>query len=234
MTALKADSSVRLRHRNGGEAPSERARSVLTGSTNPASMSSRLRRRRFSALCKAFPGLADMSVIDLGGRPSMWEHLSVQPRQVVCVNIESHESVGDKITTVQADVCDIDLVRTLGTFDLAYSNSTIEHVGGHARRMEFARAIRAFAPRYWVQTPNRYFPIEPHAVFPGFQFLPTRVKMAVARHWPLSPLGSHGDLVEEILNIELLAATDLRFYFPEAKIWRERFLGVAKSLTVYV
>ena len=174
-----------------------------------------------------------MRVIDLGGRPSMWEQLPVRPRHVVCVNLERHDPIGSWVSTETGDVCDPGFVGGIGTFDLVYSNSTIEHVGGHARRIQFADAVRSFAPRYWVQTPNRYFPIEPHVVFPAFQFLPTRLKIAVAAHWPLSPLGTHGDLVEEILDIELVSLTDLRFYFPGARIWKERVAGLTKSLTAY-
>ncbi len=210
-----------------------RMQDALTGGNNPLSISSRLRRHRFEALLRAFPDLADMSVVDLGGRPSMWQQLPVRPRRVVCVNFEAHESPGDWLLTVQGDACDFPAIERLGPFDLAFSNSTIEHVGGHARRVEFANAIRSLASRYWVQTPNRYFPVEPHAVFPAFQFLPIRLRASVARRWPLSPLGNDGDLIDEILSIELLSATDLRFYFPEARIWRERVAGLTKSLSAY-
>lgn len=216
---------------------SERAkkglRDALTGGRTPSSVSSRLRRHRFAALCRIFPDLAEMRIIDLGGRPSMWEQMPTRPRHVLCVNLEPHEPVGNWVSTVTGDVCDPGFVGELGTFDLAYSNSTIEHVGGHRQRVQFAEAVRSLAPRYWVQTPNRYFPIEPHVVFPGFQFLPTRVKVAVARRWPLSPLGTHGDLLEEVLGIELVSLTDLRFYFPDAAIWKERVAGATKSLTAY-
>lgn len=58
-------------------------------------------------------------------------------------------------------------------FDLVYSNSVIEHVGGHARSCDFAGMVKTLARRHWgVQTPYRYFSIEPHWLFPGLQFLP--------------------------------------------------------------
>ncbi len=37
----------------------------------------------------------------------------------------------------------------------------------------------------WVQTPYRYFPIEPHWIFPGFQFLPLSARTEISRRWPL-------------------------------------------------
>ena len=75
---------------------------------------------------------------------------------------------GDKI----GDACDP--VGAVGgrSFDLVYSNSVIEHVGGHQRRELFAQAVRDLAPSHWVQTPYRYFPLEPFWLFSAFQFLP--------------------------------------------------------------
>lgn len=153
------------------------------------------------------------------------------PAEVVCMNLEAHEPVPEQaVVTVQGDACNLADVQMLGRFDLVYSNSAIEHVGGHAKRKQFANAVRAAADRYWVQTPNRYFPVEPHAVWPGFQFLPVRARRYVAERWPLSPLGTDDDLTEEILSIDLLSTSALRHYFPEAAIWRERFAGLTKSL----
>ena len=206
-------------------------RRQLTGPDGSRSLSAALRRRRARAMLEAFPDLAEMRVVDVGGRPATWEAAEVRPSSVVCVNIEdAPPDRGGWLRCVAGDVCDLGFVESLGSFDLVYSNSTIEHVGGHARRVVFAEAVRKLAPRYWVQTPNRYFPVEPHAVFPAFQFLPVSARRAIAQRWPLSPLGTDGDLLDEILSIELLSATELRWYFPEARIWKERVAGMTKSL----
>lgn len=205
-------------------------RDALT-SAHPRSLSSALRRRRYEWLLAVFPDLEEMRVLDLGGRPNHWLGHDVVPSQVVCLNLEAWDPLPDgPVTMVQGDACDVDVVRRLGLFDLAFSNSVIEHVGGHDARLRFADAVRAAAERYWVQTPNRYFPIEPHAVWPGFQFLPVTARRYVAERWPLSPLGTEGDLTDEILGIDLLSATMLRHYFPEAAILRERVAGLTKSL----
>src|SRR3954449_3086576 len=57
-----------------------------------------------------------------------------------------------------------------GEFDVAFSNSVIEHVPPELQS-SFAAEVARVAKRYFVQTPNRYFPIEPHYQLPLFQFL---------------------------------------------------------------
>lgn len=105
-------------------------------------------------------------------------------------------------------------------FAIAYSSSVIEHIEP-ADRPRFAAELRRVAGRYLVQTPNRWFPVEPHALLPGFQFLPRALRR---RLWPLGV--SQGPFED----IRLLDAAELRRLFPDAVIVRERFGGMTKSL----
>jgi SAM-dependent methyltransferase len=107
-----------------------------------------------------------------------------------------------------------------GSFEIAYSNSLVEHLDP-TDRQRFADEIRRVAVRYWIQSPNRYFPIEPHVLLPGFQFLP---ESARRRLWGL---GMPRTPYEQI---ELLSAAELHRLFPDALILRERFAGLTKSL----
>src|SRR5262245_1233581 len=100
-----------------------------------------------------FP-LADMTVVDLGGTPSWWERAPVRPQHVTIVNLTAPEPAPPWITQYQADACTFE-----GAFDLVLSNSVLEHVGGHAQRCRFAETVQALAPKHWIQTPYRYFPI---------------------------------------------------------------------------
>jgi SAM-dependent methyltransferase len=107
-----------------------------------------------------------------------------------------------------------------GSFDVAYSNSLVEHLDP-ADRPRFAAEVRRVAGRYWVQTPNRYFPVESHVLLPGFQFRP---EGAQRRLWRLGMPRTPYE------RIELLSAAELRQLFPDAVILRERFAGLTKSL----
>jgi len=200
-------------------------RDLLVSEDNETSLASRARRRRWDELLLSFPDLSDLTVVDLGGRPAAWRGSPVMPRSIVYVNLEPLEPVSsDHERVVTADACTVD---DIGSFDLVYSNSTIEHVGGHERRLEFADTVRKLGERYWVQTPYRYFPVEPHMVFPFAQFLPTPARVSVCRHWKPSYIAADP---HEVMSIDLLGLTELRAYFPEATIVKERFAGLVKSL----
>src|SRR3954451_6780005 len=89
------------------------------------------------------------------------------------------------------------------------------------------RFVHLLAPRHWVQTPYRYFPIEPHWIAPGMQFLPVRARAGIARRWPLAHVRSANlrDALTGVLWTELLDRSQMRFYFPESKILSERLAG---------
>jgi SAM-dependent methyltransferase len=108
-----------------------------------------------------------------------------------------------------------------GEFDVAYSNSVIEHVVDPAERARFAAEIRRVGRRYFVQTPNRWFPVEPHSLLPLVHWLPRRIGRRLWR------LGVSDDPFDET---RLLGPRELQRLFPDARIVRERFGPLTKSL----
>lgn len=208
-------------------------RSVFTASS-PGSLTARTRARRWEIFRQKFPDLSGMRVLDLGGTVQTWTNAPLRPGEVLVVNLKRQDSSVEWITTMAGNACDLPAEVTAQEFDLVYSNSVIEHVGGHAQREAFARTVREGAPRYWVQTPYRYFPIEPHWIFPGFQFLPVNARAAVARSWKLghrrAPAHPAGAAVANVLDVELLSKAEMRHYFPDAELLDEPFLGLTKSL----
>lgn len=202
----------------------------------PDSLGQRNRQRRWAWLCEEFPGIESMSVIDLGGTVEAWLRAPVRPASVHVVNLEAQpKDTPDWLTAEQGDACTLPASLDGAAFDLVFSNSVIEHVGGHARRQAFADSVHALADAYWVQTPYRYFPIEPHWVAPAMQFMPVTVRAQFVRRWPLSDgRGKTRDAaVKAALKIELLDRTQMNFYFPGCQVRTERAFGLTKSLIVY-
>jgi hypothetical protein len=136
------------------------------------------------------------------------------------------------MTAERGDACQPSDELLAQHFDVAFSNSVIEHVGGHFRREQFAEAVRQLAPRHWVQAPYRYFPIEPHWLFPAFSLLPVRGRLFVAQHWRLGamPPEDRREAVGSVLGTEFLSRTEMGYYFPGSSILTERVAGLPKSL----
>jgi SAM-dependent methyltransferase len=105
-----------------------------------------------------------------------------------------------------------------GAFDLAYSNSVVEHLPPE-RRAAFAAEIMRVARRWWVQTPAYSFPIEPHALLPFAHWLPPRIRRP---YWRLGVAGEWEDAA-------LLRRSELADLFPEGAIVAERVGPLAKS-----
>ena len=197
-----------------------------------SSISERMRRRRWSLILEHVPELASLCVLDLGGTGGWWATAPVRPRHVTAVNLYDAQFVHPSVTMIEGDALQADRLVGGQTFDLVFSNSVIEHVGGHSARRRFAELADSLAPRYVIQTPYRYFPIEPHWVFPGFQFLPVKARGYLAPRWPLGH--THGyearTAVNEVMATELLSASEMKEYFPDSDIVFERFGGVPKSM----
>jgi SAM-dependent methyltransferase len=104
-----------------------------------------------------------------------------------------------------------------GAFDLAYSNSLIEHLPP-ADRAAFAAEVKRVARRWWVQTPAFGFPLEPHALLPFAHWLPPALRRP---YWRLGVAGAWEE-------ISLLRRGDLTALFGEPVI-AERLGPLAKS-----
>jgi hypothetical protein len=175
-----------------------------------------------------------MRVLDLGGTVTSWLEAPRRPRELVIMNIgwvaewarRDAEHLGWAIVIID-DACDPHLRDT--SFDLVYSNSVIEHVGGHERRSAFAQTVHRYGTWHWVQTPYRYFPIEPHYRLPFVQHLPVAARARLAAAWRYSA-ANRSDPVRDVLEIELLSKTEMRFYFPESRILPETSFGLVKGL----
>ncbi len=196
------------------------------------SVSTRLRQRRWLRLAERFPDLNAMRVLDLGGTAESWRLCPVQPAHLTLLNTFDQGADGPNV--VVGDACNPPASLHSQHFDLIYSNSVIEHVGGHFRRERFAEVVHALGDHYWIQTPNRLFPIEPHFLCPMLQFLPLPLAARVASRWPVGhfagKITSRNAAERDIQEIELIGMAQMQFYFPSAEVLRERFGPLTKSM----
>ena len=158
---------------------------------------------------------ANEHLLDVGGGPGVdGEFLGLYSRfaEVVIANLEPHPFTVPAGVHLRSMVADgRALPFETGSFDWVFSNAVIEHVGGWKEQIRFAGEIRRVASKgYFVTTPNRYFPLDPHTLIPFYQFLPVRLQRRVA---PFSP-----GYLRQYEEINLLSAAQMRELFPDARI----------------
>lgn len=126
-------------------------------------------------------------------------------------------------------------------FDIVFCSSVIEHVtvktdlylqsnaefskASYTRQRGFAEEIRRVGKRYFVQTPNKYFPVESHTWLPLLiVFLPRRLQIRSIeffnKWWPK----------KTSLDWNLLTKADMQELFPDAEIVLEKAFGLTKSI----
>lgn len=178
---------------------------------------------------RTFPLTPQTRILDVGGTALNWSLIAAQPR-VTLLNLPT-----DGIANVVGDGRYLPFRD--GSFDIVFSNSVIEHIASPADQQRFADEIRRTGRAYWVQTPDYRFPLEPHLVTPFLHWLPTGVRVAIARRftfWSLIERPSQDRWEFYIRHcaeeVRLLDAAELQAMFPEAQIIRERFMGLSKSL----
>lgn len=201
------------------------ARTRRWAATSPTVRRWRQKRyERFLELCRVSP---DERILDVGaGAGAALERFN-RTNEIVALDLNPLESEWLAQDNVRVEVGDATRMPFAdGEFPLVFSSSVIEHIPKELQP-RFAEEIRRVARRYFVQTPNRWFPIEPHYQFPLFHFLPERVQRALNRRFTLG-WREKGHWEET----NLLSASDLRRLFPDGEIHRERVLGLTKSLMV--
>lgn len=210
------------------------------------SFASRFRRRRFRIIQSLLePMLAEkdrLRVLDVGGRRDYWELLEPAVASRLSITILNNEAPelevgvapddGLDVTYALGDACDMPQHGD-GEFDLAHSNSVIEHVGSLTNMARMADEMRRVGRAYYIQTPYLWFPIEPHYGVPFFHWLPgpTRARMGWKRkvgyrarmedYRASLALADHTELVDQTLMREL---------FPDGELVKERVALLVKSL----
>jgi hypothetical protein len=210
----------------------------LADGANPNSLSNRLRSRRFKqfeALVTSLP--RPLRILDVGGTNAFWEQRGWAGRgdvRIVTLNLMKEDQQYENIEPVAGDATNLSQFGD-GSFDVVFSNSVIEHLFTYENQRRMAAEIRRVGKSFWVQTPNFWFPMEPHFHVPGWQWMPFGMRVAMLRRWACGWRGPCPDPVrarELVGEIRLMSEKELRAIFPGASLLRERFCGLVKSWIV--
>ena len=184
-------------------------------------------------------------LIDLGGTVRFWENWGLGKQPLFDVTLVNNHDLdkdhaNDPITLpnirrLSADVLTL-TAADFAEYDVIFSNSLIEHLPGRELQRKLARAIVESGRPYFLQTPNKRSPLDPHFPRPYVPFFATYPRALQARLLSWSALGSgsvapnYEAALVRLKNYYPLTASDVRQLFPQARIVLERPLGVPMSI----
>jgi len=182
------------------------------------------RKRRFKDFVKDYQDC--QTILDVGGAHDMWPMVG-RSDGVVILNIEKPAQTAG-FQYIQGSACALPFADR--SFDLAFSNSAIEHVGSEENQYEFEREMLRVGRRIYCQTPYRLFPIDPHLSAVFLHWLPASwLRPGFLRYFTLN-----GWLLKRPYRYDVtwISRRKLKKMFPGCKIRTERFLLLPKSFIV--
>ena len=193
-------------------------------------------RKRHQMFYRLMKPLNRERILDVGGDHWFWSVAAECKPHVTCLNLYIPQVVYDtkQFSYVQGD--GRQLPYSDKEYDIVFSNSTIEHVGTFDDQYKFASEIRRTGKRYWVQTPNKRFFMEPHLITPFIHYLPQRFQEKLIRHftiWGLVTKPSKEQINNFLASIRLLTREEMKRLFPDGTLYEERFLFFVKSFVAY-
>ncbi len=162
--------------------------------------------------------------------------MEVTTTRITIVNIDQthrEQVINAGYLFVVANACQLPYADR--SFDLAFSNSVIEHVGGWHEQVRFAEELLRCGSQMYLQTPNKWFPIEPHLLTLFIHWLPFSVQRRLVRWCSIWGLVTRPDMrtIDACLKgLKLLSRVEVEQLFPGCDIRYERLLGLVKSFVV--
>jgi hypothetical protein len=200
------------------------------------SLSHRMRARRFQQFSAAIAHLPKpVRVLDVGGTSAFWQqrgYADSDQLEIVTVNLVAEPQQSDNIKPTVGDATQLPFED--GSFDVAFSNSVIEHLFDRDAQTRMSNEVRRVGHAFWVQTPNFWFPIEPHFLTPGWQWLPVRTRVAILQRRAVGQMAHtpEPDAAKALIQeVRLLRRREMRQLFPNATLIAEHYMGLVKSWT---
>lgn len=179
-----------------------------------------------------------IEILDLGGTQKFWKIFQTPitlRANITLVNLTLENTTESNFRSLVGDARCLPQFADK-QFDIVFSNSVIEHVGNFEEQNRMANEIKRIGKYYFIQTPNRNFPIEPHFLLPFFQFLPIRLQIFLVIHWSIGqyPKATTEKNALKIINsVNLLCVYQIKMLFNESCFYYERILGLTKSIIVF-
>jgi ubiquinone/menaquinone biosynthesis C-methylase UbiE len=184
----------------------------------------------------------DMKVLDIGAEadPSgkrglqlidsyPWKH-RISAINVSQEQISNIKQLYPEIEAVVGDACELPWPDN--HFDVVYSNAVIEHLGSFANQTRMANEIMRVGRRWFVTTPNRWYPFEFHIRLPFVTWLPAHGYLWAGRVIAYSSAKRKYVWGITRNDLRLMTARELQNCFPGSKIIKQRVTFMAETLII--
>ena len=216
--------------------------------TNPNSLRSKIRKKRVKHLVDFISEIIELKnlntvkICDLGGTYRYWlvfpfSDFKGVNFEITLVNLEEAIQSEDENYQKLLNHSNLKFISEIGNgcdmshkqdnfYHITHTNSVIEHVGNWQNIKKMVKESKRISSHYFVQTPNYWFPVEPHYVLPLVHFFPrpfhTKLLMILKKR-------SFDKATSNFEENRMLSYKEFKYLFYESDLITEHFLFLAKS-----
>ena len=130
------------------------------------------------------------SILDIGTTPSVDDEQNIflentkNNLNITCLSNQDCSVLKNKYPNVKDFIIgDGKKTKFLdNSFDIVHSNATIEHVGSYINQLKFIEeSVRISKKFVFIQTPNRYYPIDFHTTIPLIHWMPKKIHRKILK-----------------------------------------------------
>lgn len=201
-------------------------------------LSFHVRQQIFRRFMTAFAPSAATSILDVGvtsdtrqQESNYFERFYPYPSQVTAVGTEDGSHLTEQYHGLRYQSVEPgnSLPFSTNQFDIVFSNAVLEHTGCRSSQAAFLKEVCRVGKRFFITTPNRWFPIEHHTGLPFLHFLPSATYRAILaktsyRYWA------------DEAHLNIVSGDVLRRMLPagvKGQVETVRLLGLSSNLLAF-
>ena len=203
-------------------------------------LSYKSRLKKLELFNKVMSPTQDTKILDIGAEISPMGNRGLQlidsyswKENITATNIsEDHISLINKhypqIKTKAADACNLPWPDK--SFDVIYCNAVIEHVGDFARQKKMASEIMRVGKRWFVTTPNRWYPFEFHMRLPFVTWLPGYAYLWCGKIVHYNHISKKYVFWSKYEHLRLLSAGEMKECFSSSQIVKQKITFMPETI----
>ena len=183
----------------------------------------------------------NQSLLDIGTTPSLDSEQNIilektkNNKNITCLSNQDCSILEKKYSNIKnfiiGDGINTDFKDM--SFDIVHSNATLEHVGSYNNQIAFVKeALRVSKNHVFIQTPNRFYPIDFHTNLPLIHWLPKKIHRKILKFVGLNfySMEENLNLLSESNLIDICKKLDIKKF----KIIKHKLLFMTSNLILVI